>query len=169
MKKSYRAAAIFTALALSLACFLCACEQVDHEKVLNEISEKNQKYNEKRRVFLDSDAYREAYAFVEDALSELFPEGEYQISLEPGDLIDADLSEFAGLSDNGEVRVKFFSEAYLSFRVDFWSFDADGQSVANELVSRGISGRMAADQYEQHYYDLDAVAKTAQYVLVPEA
>ena len=110
-KISLRAAAIFAALALALTGVLCACEQVDHDKVLNEISEKNAKYNEKRRVFLASDVYKEAYSFVEAALKELFPDGEYQISLEPGNLIASDLSEFSGLSDDADARVKFFAEA----------------------------------------------------------
>ena len=168
MKRSHRAAALFLVLAIVASCVLCACEQVDHDKILSEISEKNARYNEKRRAFLDSDAYKEAYSFVESTLRELFPEGEISISLEPEGLIDADLSEFDGLAENLQARVKFFSEAKLSFNVDFWNFDADGAEIAAELVSRGISGRMAADVYGENYYDLDAVEQTANYVIVPE-
>ena len=166
---SFRAAALFAAIVLALSCALCSCEWIDHDEELYELSENNGEYREKRLDFLDSDAYKEAYAYVEATLAELFPGGEVLISIEPGDLLGADLSQYAGLSDDLGARMMFFSEARLSFEVNFWDFGADGSDVAEEMLSRGISGKMTGDKYHEIFYKLDALKGRVEVEIVPVA
>ena len=155
-------------LLLAVGCCLFACEKVDHEQILNEISEQNKIKNEKRQAFLNSDVAAEAKEYVAAAIEELVPDGEYSISLEPELLLDADLSKYADFADNAQTRVEFFDKAHLSFRVNFWDFDMDAQTLAEKFVERQISGMMMAAELGPDYYELDALNGKALYVQVPE-
>ena len=154
-------------LLLAIGCCLFACEKVDHEQILNEISEQNKIRNEKRQAFLDSEVAKEAKEYVEKAIEELVPGGEYSISLEPESLIDADLSAYADFAENPETRADFFDKAHLSFRVNYWDFDIDPLELAGKFVEKQIGGMMMAEQSGSDYYELDPIGKTAKYVQVP--
>ena len=132
------------------------------------IARKDSQYQEKRLAFLASDAYAEAYAYVESTLEELLPGCEHIVSIEPGDLLDADLSEFTDFADNFAVREKFYAAVDLSFKVNYRDFDTDAKELADELISRGISGRMIKGEVGGDYYDINAVEKTAELVIIPE-
>ncbi len=154
-------------LLLSLALCVFACEKVDHDQILNEISEENKIKNEKRQAFLDSDVCKAAKEYVAATLEELVPGGEFDISLEPEKLFGADLSGYADFADNPETRRDFFSKTHLNFRVNYWDFDIDPLVLADQLIDRQISGMMMADKTGPDYYDLDAVSGEAQFVQVP--
>lgn len=100
---------------ISSVMLLVACGQPEddktHDENLKEISDLNRANNEKRRMFLTSEIYAEAYAYLSNTLDELLPESEYEISLEPGSLFGDNLSVFSDFADNSETRLQFFSEA----------------------------------------------------------
>lgn len=150
---------------------LGACEKTDndktHDEIISEMGESGRAYHEKRQVFLSSEAYEAAYAYLEDTLEELLPGCETEITLEPRGLLNADLSEYADLSENKETRVSFFTKAELYINVNFWDFDADGYALATELTKRGISGEMAADEYGANSYWLNAETGKAEWVPEP--
>lgn len=158
------------AFILLFALVLCAvsCEKVDHEQTLNEISEMNRVRSEKRKAFLDSDVCKTAKEYVSAALEEFVPGGEYEISLEPQQLIDADLSVYADFADNAETRRDFFAKASLTFKVNFWDFNVDPLDLSYQLIDRQISGMMTAKDTGPDYYEIDAVNGTAKFVQVPE-
>ena len=160
-----RSIAFIILCALSLCLF--ACEKVDHEQILSEISESNRAKAEKRKVFLDSAVCVEAKEYVLAVLEELIPGCEAQISFEPGLLADADLSVYDDFSENAESRRDFFDKAMLTVKVDFWDHDTDGQIIADGLVARQISGMLMAGESGGDYYDLDAVSGTAELVRLP--
>jgi hypothetical protein len=142
---------------------LGACQDTgkSHEEILSEISEKNRAYNEKRQAFLSSEVYAIAYAYVMNTLNELLPGCDVVLSLEPGNLIDSDLSAFADFSDNEATRLTFFSQSDLYIRVNFWSVNKDAVELCHELMSKQISGRLAADEYGEDVYQIDAAAQKA--------
>ena len=157
---------IILAVLLLLSLFtLSACtdDEKTHEEILNEISEFNRKKNEKRQAFLSSEIYDTAYAYVIDTLMKLLPDCDSVISLEPGNLIDSDISEFADFSDNEATRLTFFSQSDLYIRVNFWSVDKDAMELCEELMSKQISGRLAADEYGEDVYRMDAAAQKAEF------
>ena len=126
-------------------------------------------YRQKREAFRSSEVYEKALGYVDGVFTDLVPGCTVERSLEPGDLIDSDLSEFADF-DDAETRKDFFSKADLSFKVDFWNFGYEAEAFAKELTSRGISGRMAAGENSGgDCYRLDAVNGTAVFERQPEA
>ncbi len=154
-------------LALAVLFTLCACEKKpSHEQILDEISESNSAKNEKRRAFLDSPLHAEALEYLQSVLTELAPDCEQQISLEPGSLIDGELGEFADFADSDGTRVRFFSLAQLSFSVDYWNHDLDGQALADAIARRGISGRMNG-RYGDEYFALDGGEGRAVFTRMP--
>ena len=158
-----RVIALFTVLLMLFALGACKDTDKSHEEILSEISEKNRAYNEKRQAFLSSEIYDTAYAYVIDTLMELLPDCDSVISLEPGNLIDSDLSEIADFSDNEATRLTFFSQSDLYIRVNFWSVDKDAMELCEELMSKQISGRLAADEYGEDVYRMDAAAQKAEF------
>lgn len=146
----------------------CKKDEENHERILNEIAESNRVKNEKRQAFLSSEPCTLAYAYVADALSQLLPECEPTISLEPGALFGADLSVFSDFSENAETRLSFFSQAQLYIAVNFWDFDIDPLQLCDRLMARQISGELAADAYGEDTYRMDAVSGEAVYYRKPE-
>ena len=163
---------IIAILLMSVMAFsLAACKPENdksHDEILSEIAEKNGAYNEKRKAFMSSEVYDTAYAYVSDVLEKLLPGCEIQMSLEPGNLIDADLNEFADFSGNEKTRRTFFGEADLYIKVNFWSFDMDASKLCSELMSNQISGRLAADEYGADIYRLDAASSKYEFEPMPE-
>lgn len=162
-----RIIALLTALLMLFALAACEDTEKSHEKTLSEISEKNRVYHEKRQAFMSSEVYETAYAYVEDTLGDLLPECDAVLSLEPGTLIDSDLSEFADFTDSETTRLTFFKEADLYISVNFWSVDKDANELCEELMSRQISGRLAADEYGEDVYRMDAVSQKAVFEAKP--
>lgn len=154
-------------LMILLVLMFSACEQPDHDKLISEIGEKNGQYQEKRRSFLDSEVTGTANTYVKAVLAEFFPENELQMSLEPGSLLDEDLSHYSDFSENEETRKQFFSKADLYIKVNFWNYDTDGKTAAEMLISRQIGGRLAADEYGKDVYLLDAVGGTVIFEPMP--
>lgn len=169
MTKKAVALILAAILAGSAAASLASCEKKPtHEEILSEIASGNDSYHQKRRAFHYSEVYSVAVKYLEDTFRELIPGCEMEISLEPGRLIDSDLTEFSDFTENAETRTKFFHEAALSFKVNFWDFEKDGEEFAKELVARQISGRMTPDNLTSDHYDLDAVEQTVVFVVEPE-
>ena len=104
-----------------------------HDEAFKEVSDLNREKNEKRRMFLSSDTYAEAYAYLSRTLDGLLPESEYEISLEPGALLGEDLSVFADFTDNSETRLQFFSKANVYIKVNFWSYGWEAKDFADTL------------------------------------
>ena len=159
---------LLLSLILSLAMCIFSCEKVDHDQVMSEIGEQNKIYHEKRQEFLDSEVCKTAKEYVAAALEELVPGCTVDISLEPGKLLEAELSKYADFSENEDTRIDFFSKTELSFRVNFWDFDIDGQTLAERLVEKQISGKMMSGKVGSDYYELDAVTGKAVFIQVPE-
>lgn len=157
-----------TAAILCLVIAFCffGCEKVDHEKLVSEIAELNAERAEKRKAFLEADVTKEAKQYCLDALKELLPEAEIELSLEPGSLLDADLSKYSDFSQNPDTRRGFLGAAYLSFRVNYWDFDVDPETLGAELIDRQISGRMSV-RYGSDHYDIDASSGTVTFVQEP--
>ena len=161
---------ILSALLILSILSLGACRLKDektHEEILSEMNEKGKAYNEKRKKFLSSDVYAEAHAYVLDTLEGFLPGCRAEISLEPGSLIDSDLSEFADFSENKETRLSFFSQARLYISVNFWDFNVDADEFCKQLMSYQISGEMSADEYDHDSYRLDAVTGEFSYYIMP--
>ena len=91
-----------------------------------------------------------------------------KIFLEPGSLIDSDLSEFSDFPENGETRLSFFSKAALYISVNFWDFGVDAKKFAEKLMARSISGKMADSGFGGDCWELDAINGKAAFVPMPE-
>ena len=124
-------------------------------------------YMANRRAFLTSDLYAEAKAYAEDTLNTLLPGCEYEVSLEPGDLLEAEFGDFADFSANEATRRAFFARTKLSFRVNYWDFDVDPWELCDQLMARQISGEMLANQTGGDAYILDAETGKATYYKQP--
>ena len=158
-------------LALSLFLILPGCQKelTEEERLalIAEMGEKGREYHEKRQRFLDSDLYAEGYAYLESLLKELVPGGEYVITIEPGDWIDATDEELAGSLGTEEERIEFFYRADAYFSVNFWDFDLDGNELANELMNRQISGKMNNDEYNSAEWILNAKDGKVEFYVYP--
>ncbi len=156
-------------LAVIMAAALCACgEEVSHDDILSEIASQNSEYNAKRETFLNSKVHGNAVSYIRETLAELLPGSELEMSLEPGSLIDSDLSEFVSFDEDTAVRQKFFAEADLYIKVNFWESGKDAQELCGELMNRGISGRLASDEYGRDVYRLNAATGEAKFESMPE-
>ena len=160
---------ILTALLLLSVFTLCACERDDrsHEEILQEIAESNKAKQEKRQAFLSSEVYAAAYDYVIVTLNELIPDCEAEISLEPGELLGADMSEYADFNENETTRLRFYAKSALYMTVSFWDHDVDPAALCDQLMARGISGKLSADQYSSDYYILDAETGKASFCKMP--
>lgn len=162
---------IISLLIISSTMLLVACGQSEdgkkHDEILKEISDFNRANIEKRLMFLSSDIYAEAYAYLGNTLEGLLPESEYEISLEPGSLLGDDLSVFADFADNSETRLLFFSEAKLYIKVDFWSYGWEAKDFATKLMTYQISGELAADEFGKDVFKMDAVSGEATFSPMP--
>lgn len=157
-------------LAIFLVLTLAACDEIsdeEHDRILQEISASNREKHKKREAFLSSEVYQTAYDYVSSALNEMLPECEKDISLEPGSLLGADLSEFADFAENEETRLSFFSRANLYLFVNFWDYDMDGYELAAQLTARQISCELAADEYGANSYIIDAATGKTEWVPEP--
>ena len=156
---------------ISSAMVLVACGQPrddkTHDEIFKEISDLNKANNEKRRMFLTSEIYAEAYAYLSRILDELLPESEYEISLEPGALLGDDLSVFSDFADNSETRLQFFSEAKVYIKVDFWSYGQEAKDFAEKLMTYQISGELAADEFSEDVFKMDAVSGEVTFSPMP--
>lgn len=162
---------LLTALMLFSVMLLVSCGQPDddksHDEILKEISEYNRANNEKRQAFLSSDVYAEAYAYLGDTLDELLPGSEYDISLEPGSLLGDDLSEFADFADNGNTRLRFFYDARLYIKVNFWDHGWEAKDFAEKLMTYQISGELAVDEFGEDVFEMDAISGKATFLPMP--
>ena len=153
---------IISLLIIYSTMLLVSCGQPEddktHDEILKEISDFNRANNEKRLMFLSSDIYAEAYAYLSNTLDELLPESEYEISLEPGSLLGDDLSVFADFAENSETRLQFFSKAKAYIKVDFWSYGWEAKDFAKKLMTYQISGELAADEFGKDVFKMDAVS-----------
>ena len=138
-----------------------------HDETLSEIAQKNGQYHEKRKAFLLSQTYKTAYAYVGKVLNEILPECEIIMSLEPGNLIESNLSEFSDFRTNKETRIKFFSQADLYISVNFWDFKIDPLVIGDKLIEHQISTRLAADEYSQDVYHVDAKTGKSDLEIIP--
>lgn len=163
--------AVLVLFVFSLILSLAACEPDDkkHERTLNEISEKNAERNEKRKRFLTSKVYEEAGSYVKDILSKIMKDCEIDMSLEPGNLIHSDLEEFKDFSENAETRKNFFEGCDLYIKVNFWDYEKAAEDIYNELISRGISCRLAADKFGRDIYRVNAVTEKVKFEPQAEA
>ena len=156
---------------ISSAMVLVACGQPrddkTHDEIFKEISDLNKANNEKRRMFLTSEIYAEAYAYLSRILDELLPESEYEISLEPGALLGDDLSVFSDFADNSETRLQFFSKAEVYIKVDFWSYGWEAKDFADALMAYQISGELAVDEFGKDIFEMDAVSGEATFSPMP--
>ena len=156
---------------ISSAMVLVACGQPrddkTHDEIFKEISDLNKANNEKRRMFLTSEIYAEAYAYLSRILDELLPESEYEISLEPGSLFGDDLSVFADFAENSETRLQFFSKAEVYIKVDFWSYGWEAKDFADALMAYQISGELAVDEFGKDVFEMDAVSGEAVFSPMP--
>lgn len=156
---------------ISSAMLLVACSQPRddkmHDENLKEISDLNRANNEKRQTFLSSEIYAEAYAYLSNTLDELLPESEYEISLEPGSLFGDNLSVFSDFADNSETRLQFFSEAKVCIKVDFWSYGWEANDFAEKLMTYQISGELAADEFSEDVFKMDAVSGEVTFSPMP--
>ena len=127
-----------------------------------------EEYQQKRNAFINSELHTKAVEYFTEVLEDLVPGCSADLSLEPGDLIDSDLSEFSDFDGNDDTKRDFFSKADLSFVVDFWNFDIEAEDFAKQLMDRGISGRMTAGEAAGgDCYELDAISGTAKFVPEP--
>lgn len=168
MRRSF--SAILAALTLFLLLSLAACERQDdktHDEILKEISEFNRANNEKRQDFLTSDVYDAAYTYLCDTLNELLPGSEYVISLEPGTLLGDELSGFADFADNSETRLRFFSDVRLYIKVNFWDYGQEAKDFAEKLMTYQISGELAADEFGEDVFEMDAISGKAIFSPMP--
>lgn len=157
---------------ISSVMLLVACGQPGddktHDENLKEISDLNRANNEKRRMFLTSELYAEAYAYLSNTLDELLPESEYEISLEPGSLFGDNLSAFSDFADNSETRLQFFSEAKVYIKVDFWSCGWEANDFAEKLMTYQISGELVAGEFGKDVFKMDAVSGEVTFSPMPE-
>ena len=162
---------IISALMISSMMLLVSCGKPEddktHDEAFKEVSDLNREKNEKRRMFLSSATYAEAYAYLSRTLDGLLPESEYEISLEPGALFGEDLSVFADFADNSETRLQFFSEAKVYIKVDFWSYGWEGNDFAEKLMTYQISGELAADEFSEDVFKMDAVSGEVTFSPMP--
>lgn len=162
---------IISALMISSVMLLVACGQPGddktHDENLKEITDLNRANNEKRQTFLPSEIYAEAYAYLSNTLDELLPESEYEISLEPGSLFGDNLSVFSNFADNSETRLQFFSEAKVYIKVDFWSYGWEANDFAEKLMTYQISGELAADEFSEDVFKMDAVSGEVTFSPMP--
>lgn len=156
---------------ISSVMLLVACGQPEDDKThnenLKEISDLNRANNEKRRMFLTSEIYAEAYAYLSNTLDELLPESEYEISLEPGSLFGDNLSVFSDFAYNSETRLQFFSEAKVYIKVDFWSYGWEANDFAEKLMTYQISGELAADEFSEDVFKMDALSGEVTFSPMP--
>lgn len=156
---------------ISSVMLLVACGQPGddktHDENLKEITDLNRANNEKRRMFLTSEIYAEAYAYLSNTLDELLHESEYEISLEPGSLFGDNLSVFSNFADNSETRLQFFSEAKVYIKVDFWSYGWEANDFAEKLMTYQISGELAADEFSEDVFKMDAVSGEVTFSPMP--
>ena len=125
-------------------------------------------YQQKRDAFINSELHEKALEYVGNIFEDLVPGCNAEFSLEPGDLIDSDLSEFDDFDTNAETRKEFYSKADLSFTVDFWNFGIEAEEFAKEMMDRGVSGRMTAGEFSGgDCYELDAISGKATFVPQP--
>ena len=168
--------AILLALALVLPLVGCNTEDTEAEaqrkeeerlQAIHEMGEENRKFHAKRQAFLDSDLYAAGMKYLTGVLEELVPGGEIEITLEPGDYIDATEYELAAIPDTGEGWQEFFSHAELYFMVNYWDFDIDPHELCEALLARQISGSMFADQFYEDEWILDATQGTWDFYRKP--
>ena len=100
-----------------------------------------------REEYTTSSLYTAGMEYLTGVLEELVPDGAFEISMEPGDYINATEDELAAIPDTDEGWQEFFTRAELSFKVNFWDFGIDLHELCEALLARQISGRMAADDY----------------------
>ena len=162
---------LLAALMLFSVLSLVSCGQPDddktHDEILKEISEFNRANNEKRQEFLSSEVYAEAYAYLCDTLEELLPGSKYEITLEPGSLLGDDLSGFADFADNSETRLRFFYDARLYIKVNFWDHGREAKDFAEKLMTYQISGELAADEFGEDVFEMDAISGKATFSPMP--
>lgn len=162
---------LISVLMLSSVMLLVSCGKPEddkpHDEVFREIADLSREKNEKRRMFLSSDIYAEAYAYLSGTLDGLLPESEYEISLEPGSLFGDDLSVFADFAENSETRLQFFSKAEVYIKVDFWSYGWEAQDFADALMAYQISGELAVDEFGKDVFEMDAVSGEAVFSPMP--
>ena len=162
---------IISALMIFSMMLLVSCGKPEddktHDEAFKEVSDLNRAKTEKRRMFLSSDIYAEAYAYLSRTLDGLLPESEYEISLEPGALFGEDLSVFADFADNSETRLQFFSKANVYIKVDFWSYGWEAKDFADKLMTYQISGELAADEFSRDVFEMDAVSGEAVFSPMP--
>ena len=158
-------------LVLPLLFPLPACEkeltEEEHQKLIEEIGAMNRERNEKRQRFLDSALYAEGYAYLEEVIRELLPDGEYAISIEPGDFLDAADEELAGSLETEEERLVFFSRAHVIIFVNFWDFGLEDRALGEALMSRQISGIVQEDEAHSAEMILDAISGTVEIYRIP--
>ena len=159
MKKS-----MMCLLALLCALALAACGKEEPAQTQSQV----QQYMEKRQVFCASNLCIEAQRYLEDALTELVPDGTCEISVEPGDYIDAAEDELAGHIADAEAAQAFFARAQVSWKVNYWDYDMDPEALCQALLERGISGTMVTETSD-HFWELNAVEGTAQLQQRPAA
>lgn len=166
------------AILLALLCVLSvtACKskaereaekEAEHQQLIEEMGEKNRIYHEKRERFLSSPLHASGVAYLEAVLEELCPGAERQISVEPGDYLEASDETLSGSVTTPEEARTFFAQAEVSFRVDFWTLELDGETLAGELAARGVSGYMVAGEISRDFWVLDGVSGTAAFERTP--
>lgn len=162
---------LISVLMLSSVMLLVSCGKPEddktHDEVFQEIADLSREKNEQRRMFLSSDIYAEAYAYLSGTLDGLLPESEYEISLEPGSLFGDDLSAFADFAASSETRLQFFSKAEVYIKVDFWSYGWEAKDFADALMAYQISGELAVDEFGKDVFEMDAVSGKAVFSPMP--
>lgn len=170
MKKGIGTA--LTLAALAVLAFLPGCRggeltEEERQKLIAEMGEEGRAYQEKRRRFLESPLCAAGLAYLREAVDALVPGGNPVFSLEPGDYIDAEEAELNAVPDTVEEWKAFFSRAEAVIQVNFWDFDADGRTLAEEFMARGISGRLMADEYNGSEWIMDAASGEVEYYVRP--
>ncbi len=142
-------------------------EEESRQQLIKEIGESHREYNEKRQTFLQSELHEAGVQYLEDALDELMPGCEKEISLEPGGYLDAGSEELNTVPRTKEDWVRFYAKAALSFYVNHDDYGIEPEEVCRKLMERGISGDMNADRWRSDRWYFHAGTGETEFYMRP--
>lgn len=168
MKKRILSLLLTLPLLISLSsCFEKELTEEEHQKLIAEIGAMNRERHEKRQRFLDSPLHAEGYAYLEEVVRELVPDGDCILAIDPGGYVDAADEELSATLDTDEARLAFFARADVHIFVNFWDFGIDDRELGEALLDRQISGVVFVDESHDTEMILDAVAGTIDFYVRP--
>ena len=164
MKKIISAALCLLLVMLPLVC----CGRTDPGSETETYSIRDE-YMERRRAFMESELYTEVMSYLAETFGSLIEGSVTEISLEPGDLKSFELSDYGDFRESKETRLRLFSEADVTARMNYWEFgDADPMMIGELLILGGISCKLMAGPAGGSYFDVDAVNDRCTLIPVAE-